>query len=118
MADTHRLDQILAEKRSQQEQERQFLLEKTRQWLNHNGTEYGIKTAYIFGSVTRPYRFRPQSDIDVAVEQINPDLFFQMISELYTKMGREVDVIELHKCHFSHKIREQGILWTKTPSSC
>lgn len=51
------LDQVLANKRSQLEQERQNLLEKTIDWLDNYGSQYGIKQAYIFGSLTRKNQF-------------------------------------------------------------
>jgi predicted nucleotidyltransferase len=109
---TPELDKILKERDIQREQERQTLLAKTQHWLDENGVEYGIDRAYIFGSVTRPYKFHPGSDVDIAVENINPELHFNAISILAEYLGREVDIILLKNCHFAHRIREQGILWT------
>ena len=111
---TSRLDQILGDRHLQNEQERQQVLKKTLNWLDKFGPEYGIQKAYIFGSLTQPQRFNPQSDIDIAVEQINPDDFFSVISLISEATEREVDVIELNKCHFANRIRQSGILWTKT----
>ncbi len=34
------------------------------------------------------------------------------ISILSYYLGREVDIILLKNCHFAHRIREEGILWT------
>jgi predicted nucleotidyltransferase len=112
---TAKLDEILANKRFRLEKERQFLLNKTLEWLDKFGTEYGIEQAYIFGSVTESNRFHDQSDIDVAVEQVNPEYFFSAISVLSEHLGRDVDIIRLNQCHFSDRIRQQGIPWTKTP---
>jgi len=109
---TPELDKILRERDIQREQERQTLLTKTQQWLDENAVEYGINRAYIFGSVTRSYKFHPGSDVDIAVENINPALHFEAISILSYYLGREVDIILLKNCHFAHRIREQGILWT------
>ncbi|MDB9389606.1 nucleotidyltransferase family protein [Microcystis aeruginosa] len=109
---TPELDKILRERDIQREQERQTLLTKTQQWLDENAVEYGINRAYIFGSVTRSYKFHPGSDVDIAVENINPELHFDAISILSSYLGREVDIILLKNCHFAHRIREQGILWT------
>ena len=111
---TSRLDQILGDRRLQNEQERQILLKKTLNWLDKFGPEYGIQKAYIFGSLTQPQRFNTQSDIDIAVEQINLDDFFSVISLISEATEREVDVIELNKCHFANRIRQSGILWTRT----
>lgn len=111
---TAKLDEILLNKRFQQEKERQLLLNKTLEWLEEFGAKYGIKQAYIFGSVTESNRFHDQSDIDVAVEQVNPEYFFSAISVLSEHLGRDVDIIRLNQCHFANRIRQQGIPWTKT----
>jgi hypothetical protein len=111
---TSRLDQILGDRSLQNERERQDLLRKVMKWLDEYGLQHGIQTAYIFGSLTRPQRFHQNSDIDIAVEQINPDDFFSVISFISEATEREVDVIELNKCHFANRIRQSGILWTKT----
>jgi len=106
------LDQILAKQRSQLEQERQNLLEKTIDWLNKYGSRYGIKQAYIFGSLTRQNQFTKNSDIDIAVEITNTDHLFSLISLISEATAREVDLILLNNCHFANRIRERGIKWT------
>ena len=106
------LDQILEKKRSQLEQERQSLLKKTIHWLDQYGSKYGIKKAYIFGSITRSHRFSDQSDIDIAVEMTNTDDFFSLSGWLSEVTGREVDIIPIQQCHFANRIRERGIQWT------
>ena len=111
---TSRLDQILGDRSLQNERERQDLLRKVMKWLDEYGWQHGIQTAYIFGSLTRPQRFHQNSDIDIAVEQINSDDFFSVISFISEATEREVDVIELNKCHFANRIRQSGILWTRT----
>ena len=111
---TSKLDQILRDRREKCEQERQQLLQKTQAWLEEFACEYGIETAYIFGSVTRPYKFRQNSDVDLAVEEIDPIAHFSAISLLSAYLEREVDIIKLDSCHFAHRIRSTGILWKKT----
>ncbi|HAN73116.1 MAG TPA: signal peptidase [Planktothrix sp. UBA8407] len=115
--ETSKLDQIIRDRYEQNERERQNLLQKVVEWLDEHGLQYGIQTAYIFGSLTQPQRFHQNSDIDIAVEQINPDDFFAVIGFISETMGRDVDVIELHKCHFGDRIRQTGILWTAINSS-
>lgn len=105
------LDLLYTERNLQLEQERQALLAKTIQWLNEFGDRYGIATAYIFGSITQPQKFTQESDIDIAVEQINTDDLFAVIGFVSEAMGRDVDVIEINKCHFANQIRQSGILW-------
>ncbi|MCX5964349.1 MAG: nucleotidyltransferase domain-containing protein [Cyanobacteria bacterium] len=114
---TSKLDQVLGDRSLQNEKERQDLLQKVVEWLNKHGLQYRIQTAYIFGSLTQPQRFHQNSDIDIAVEQINADDFCAVIGFISEAMGRDVDIIELHKCHFGDRIRQTGIRWTATNSS-
>jgi uncharacterized protein len=106
---TSKLDQVLCDRSLQNERDRQDLLQKVVKWLDKYGLHYGIQAAYIFGSLSQPQRFHQKSDIDIAVEQINPDDFFAVIGFISEAMERDVDVIELHKCHFSDRIRQTGI---------
>lgn len=109
---TSKLDQVLSDHALYNEQERQKLLLKTLNWLDKFGSQYGIQKAYVFGSVAEPRRFSPRSDIDIAVEQINPEHFFMIISLLSEALERDVDIIEINKCHFANQIRQTGIVWT------
>jgi predicted nucleotidyltransferase len=71
------LDAAIARRQQQDEQQRQVTLSQIWTWLNEFGAIYGIPQAYVFGSVTRPHRFTDYSDVDIAVESIHPELFFQ-----------------------------------------
>jgi predicted nucleotidyltransferase len=75
--------------------------------------QYGINRAYLFGSLTRPYRFTERSDVDVAVESIDSESFFQAMARLSEQVEREVDLVELSKCPFADRIRQQGIVWSQ-----
>ncbi len=112
---SEKLDKIISDRRLKLEEERKLILKKTQEWLDNNARDYGIKKAYIFGSVTYPNKFHQDSDVDLAVETINPEKHFLAISFLSTYLEREVDIIKLNHCHFGDRIREQGILWMKTP---
>ena len=109
---TNYLDKRLKEKADKNEKDRQQILQEIQNWLDQFGSEYGVKQAYIFGSLTYPNRFHEESDIDIAVEQADPVGFFSMISVLMTDFNRDVDVILLKQCHFADKIRKTGVLWT------
>ena len=112
---TYLLDEAIVRRKQALEQERQATLEQVKQWLAVNGKRYGIEQAYLFGSLVRANRFTKQSDVDLAVESIEPEHLFMAMSALAEAVGREVDLIELSKCPFAHRIRQEGILWTKTP---
>ncbi len=111
---TRKLDEIVTNNRLQLEEERQSLIAKTQQWLDQFASDYGIEKAHLFGSVTKPGKFHQNSDIDLAVEQINPDDYCTAISLLSAYLGREVDIIKLDACHFAERIRQTGMVWTKT----
>jgi hypothetical protein len=109
--DTHLLDAAIARRRERNEVERRVILRQVMQWLETQGQTYGIQRAYLFGSLLRPYHFTERSDVDVAVETIAPDDFFMAIASLSEFVGRDVDLVDLSKCHFAHRIRQQGKLW-------
>lgn len=112
---TDLLDQAIAKRRHNQEQQRQKILAQVINWLETVGGQQGIERAYIFGSSTRPGDFTETSDVDIAVSGKLPQEFCALISFLATTVEREVDLIHLEKCHFSDRIRDLGILWTKMP---
>jgi predicted nucleotidyltransferase len=111
--DTSVLDEALARRHAAYEQARQILLAEVQRLLDDLGPRYGIQQAYVFGSLVTPGRFTPESDVDIAVEQIDPVRFFEAMGKFSMLLERDVDLIELSKCHFAHLIREKGILWEK-----
>jgi uncharacterized protein len=112
---TYFLDEAITRRRQTLEQERQTTLDQVKQWLTANGHKYGIEQAYLFGSLIRPHHFTQKSDVDVAVELIAPENLFMAMTALAEAVGRDVDLIELVKCPFAHRIRQEGVLWIKMP---
>jgi len=112
--DTSLLDAALERQRKDRERERQRVIKRILRLLDQWGPDYGIQRAYLFGSVARPGRFRPDSDLDLAVEQIDHLVFFKAIGEFSSEIGRPVDLVELEQCHFADKIRQEGIPWTQS----
>jgi predicted nucleotidyltransferase len=111
--DTYLLDAALARRREENEKQRLAAVERITQWLESEGNKYGIDKAYLFGSVVRPYRFTERSDVDIAVERIEPEHFFEAMAALSEMLEREVDLVQLSKCHFGDRIRQQGVLWRR-----
>lgn len=109
------LDEALARRRAIMERTRRAVLAELVRLLGEWGPRYGIRHAYIFGSITRPGHFTEDSDVDIAVERMVPEDYFLAMSAFASALGREVDLIELDRCHFAHRIRERGIKWTKEP---
>jgi predicted nucleotidyltransferase len=112
--DTCLLDETVARRHTVLERERQAVLSDVLRLLEELGPQYNIRRAYIFGSTTRPGHFTEHSDVDIAVEPMEPEHFFAAISAFASALGHEVDLVELDKCHFAHRIRERGVEWTET----
>lgn len=110
--DTSTLDQQRAEKRRQWENERQVVLAQLFHVLRQLSARFTWDAVYVFGSLAQPGRFRPDSDLDVAVSGMPDADFFPFAAALTREMARDADVIMLEQCHFAAKIRREGILWT------
>ncbi len=113
MFDTYVLDTAIAEQRDRNEKERQKKLSAILNLLDEIGAVFGLETAYIFGSVTMPGRFRAHSDIDIAVSEIEPTDYFDLMTALSTTLGCDVDLVQLEHCHFADRILQTGIKWMK-----
>ena len=109
--DTTLLDQAIAQRRAKAEIARCKTLADTQNFLGQWGAQYGIRRAYLFGSVTRPHHFTPDSDVDLAVEMDDNRQLFEAMSMLALVLGREVDMVELRNCHFARRIQQEGIEW-------
>ena len=110
--ETPLLDQLIQQKRDRNERSRQQILTRTLEWLEHHGAAHGITEVFIFGSAIRPNHFHQRSDVDIAINAIAPEHFFLSISLLSTWLEREVDLVELERCPFQHRIRDLVIRWT------
>ena len=112
--DTSVLDEAKIRRRIDNEQLRQQVLQTTLDFLDEFGSCQGVKNVIIFGSLLLTGRFRVQSDVDIAVEAVEPSLFFDLMASLSLALGREVDLVDLRHCHFAEQIRQKGMVWTKT----
>ncbi|MGA1625470.1 MAG: nucleotidyltransferase family protein [Prochlorothrix sp.] len=105
------LDAYQAQRRAQNEADRQRLLTLALGWLQKHGQGFGFDRGYLFGSITQAGRFTEYSDIDVAVESLGGQVSMAISSYLMTDLDRDVDLVPLDRCHFAAKIRREGILW-------
>ncbi len=112
--DTSVLDAALEQQREALEQERRQVVARLLSLLDRWGPVYGIRRAYLFGSVAHPGRFRSDSDVDLAVDQIDPLSFFRAWGRLSGDLGRPLDLVEMAHCPFANKIRREGIKWTQS----
>ena len=109
--DTSLLDAALEEQRRTWEEERRQVVARMLELLDRRGPALGIRRAYLFGSVARSGCFHPDSDVDLAVEQIADEALFQAMAWFSGELGRPVDVVELADCPFADEIRREGIPW-------
>ena len=54
----------------------------------------GATQVYLFGSATKG-GLRPDSDVDVAVRGLPPEVYFSAVSKAADLLGRPVDVVDL-----------------------
>ncbi len=82
-----------ARRRAQREAERQRWLQRAREAIARLALHCpGVRRAYLFGSLVTPGRFRPDSDIDVAVECDTLEAESAFWRALERELKREVDV--------------------------
>ncbi|MCZ7667673.1 MAG: nucleotidyltransferase domain-containing protein [Chloroflexi bacterium] len=107
------LDAAKARRRVEDEQLRQQVLQRTLDFLDEFGSRHELGGVILFGSLIAPGRFGTHSDVDVAVDGIDPALFFDLMASLSLALGRDVDLVDLSQCHFAERIRQKGVRWTK-----
>lgn len=82
-----------AQRRAQREAERQRWLQRVRKVASHLAPRYpGVRRVVLFGSLVQPGRFRPDSDIDVAVECDTLETESAFWRALERELERNVDV--------------------------
>jgi predicted nucleotidyltransferase len=58
-------------------------------------TQHRARRVLLFGSVARRWPLRPDSDIDLAVEGMPSENYYQIVGDLQTSSGRWVDLVRL-----------------------
>ena len=105
---THILEEIEKQKLDDLEKKRKEIFNLCVTELKKYFKPLNVKSLYITGSLLIPYRFRSQSDIDIAVEGLPQEKYFQAIFELEELLSRKVEIIELENCRFAGKIMASG----------
>ena len=74
--------------------------------------QHGAKRVILFGSVARQQRLRPDSDIDLAVEGMPVESYYQIVGDLWTEQGRRIDLIRLEAMRpaFRELVEREGKL--------
>lgn len=82
-----------ARRRAEREAERQHWLQRTRQAVSRLVGQYpAIRRVVLFGSLVQPGRFRPGSDIDVALECDSLEVESLFWRDLERELERDVDL--------------------------
>src|SRR3990172_4375761 len=105
------LDEAVEKERMERETQRLRLLEKLCDALDRGHKEIDFDDAYIFGSVTKPFRFSEISDIDVGFVGLDDRDFFKMMSYLSAETGVDVDIVQLEDHRLADKVKREGIRW-------
>jgi len=82
-----------ARRRAQREAERRQWVDRVREAVSRLVPQHpGVRRVYLFGSLTQPGRFRPDSDIDVAMECDTLEAEGVFWRALERELERDVDV--------------------------
>jgi predicted nucleotidyltransferase len=80
--------------------------------------KFGAQRVYLFGSLAEGY-FHLRSDIDLAIEGLEPRLYFKALSKVDDVSGGfEVDLVPLEDCKFRETVLREGkLLYAKQGKS-
>ncbi len=107
------LDKVIEEKKREAEYTRKKLICRVFKALECASVRFGFKKAYIFGSISKKDRYTEYSDIDIAIENIYPPVFFKLKAFLENMICVEIDLADLGNIHFKDKVIKEGIAWKK-----
>lgn len=93
--------------REQREQKRLECLEKVIKLLRNEFAENEVQI-FLVGSITRPYQFYDNSDIDIVVKGFTGDRF-ELWSKLERILDRNIEIIKYENCGFQDHIDTQGL---------
>jgi len=113
MNQTYLLDKVLQRKKVEREKLRLMSIEKVKKVLKKMSENISFKEVYLFGTITKPYRFSEESDIDIAFVGLRDDDFFFVLAYLSRNLGRDVDILQLEKHRLREKIIKEGVGWTR-----
>jgi predicted nucleotidyltransferase len=70
----------------------------------------GAKEVYVFGSASKG-KMRPNSDVDLAVSGLPPEVFFRAMAAAHDALGRPLDLVGLDEDNaFTRYLKSKGEL--------
>jgi len=107
------LDEAIEKNRKNQENQRQKIIEVITHVLDDLSGEVDFKEAYLFGSITKAFRFSEKSDIDIGFIGLSDRDLFKAMSIISKKTGFDVDVVQLEGHRLKEKIMRDGAKWKR-----
>jgi predicted nucleotidyltransferase len=107
------LDEVIEKRKKEREDLRLHVIAKILTSIDRLSREIAFDEAYLFGSVTKPFRFSESSDIDIGFVGLDNSHFFKVISYLSEEAGRDVDIIQLEDHPLVDKIKRGGVRWRR-----
>ena len=89
------------------------MIEKILTAIDKLSEEIAFEEAYLFGSVTKPFRFSERSDIDIGFIGLDNRHFFKVMSYMSEEAGRDVDIVQLEDHRLADKIKRGGVRWRR-----
>ena len=105
---TSYLDEIIRKRKERLEKERKEILERVKNALLRIREKYGIKEAYILGTLVRKNAWGENSDVDGAVGGASMHIL-SIMKEIEDVVNREVDVVDLDAVPVPDGFRRKGL---------
>ncbi|MBI5409393.1 MAG: nucleotidyltransferase domain-containing protein [Nitrospirae bacterium] len=84
-----------------------MIAERDKNIILQYAEKYNVAAVFLFGSSLE--KDRESNDIDIAVKGIEPRLFFKFYAELFKRLSKPVDLIDLSKkTLFNSLVEETG----------
>lgn len=98
------------EQQRAKEMARQQVLAQLKEALEAVAPLFPVERVYLYGSILTG-RWRPDSDLDLAVEgDLSPEDFFGLWAELDKRLEQEIDLREMAKLPFREKVQRKGVV--------
>jgi len=111
---TYLLDKFLEDKALRREELRLAIIDKTKDILKEASSLFDFREAYLFGTITKPYRFHEDSDVDIGFVGLKDEHFFSILAYISRNLQRDVDILQLENHRLKDKIMREGIPWKRS----
>ncbi|MCE2431911.1 MAG: hypothetical protein J4F29_03145 [Candidatus Latescibacteria bacterium] len=108
MFETDVLDRALKARRGQRNRERVALIDHVASALRVCREKYGVREAFIVGSLIFPHRWDHKSDVDVAIGGASNHIL-DVMKVVEDVVERDVDVIDLDLHMSADRFRKKGM---------